>query len=176
MIRSMMTQLEFWDAAFCLTIFRLNGKRTLDAVMRAASRLGDGPFYGLLALAVLIFQPALARWVIPALALAFAIELPVQKLVKHGLRRPRPCHAIPEITNLIRLPDAFSFPSGHTAGAFIVASVMARAFPQVSAALYALAALVGLSRVYNGVHYPGDVLMGFLLGLSSAQLALGVVL
>ena len=176
MIRTMLFHLELWDAAFCLRLFRFGSKGTLDGLMRGLSRLGDGPLYGVLALVVLLLNPVVARWLVPAMALAFAVELPVQKIVKHGLKRRRPCHTIPEITNLVNMPDEFSFPSGHTAGAFIMAALLSRAVPQIALPLYLLAGLVGLSRVYNGVHYPGDVLMGFVLGVASAQLALTVVL
>jgi undecaprenyl-diphosphatase len=60
-------------------------------------------------------------------------------------------------------PDRFSFPSGHSAAAMSVAIAYAVAYPSAAAPLIALAALVGMSRVFLGVHYPGDVLIGQLL-------------
>jgi membrane-associated phospholipid phosphatase len=65
-----------------------------------------------------------------------------------------------------REPGA-SFPSGHTAQAFFLASLLAHHFHTnllLSALLYGLAALVGLSRLYVGAHYPRDVLGGMIAG------------
>jgi undecaprenyl-diphosphatase len=62
-------------------------------------------------------------------------------------------------------PDRFSFPSGHAAAAMSVAMGYAMVFPNLAVPLVLLAAAVGASRVYLGVHYPGDVLVGQLLAL-----------
>ncbi len=61
----------------------------------------------------------------------------------------------------------YSFPSGHTAAAFSVAAIFALNFPAVMYNLAGLAALVGVSRMYMGQHYPTDVAIGALLGAGS---------
>ena len=67
---------------------------------------------------------------------------------------------------LVQPPDRFSFPSGHAASSLSVAlSVAAVLAPAASAALVALALVVGLSRCYLGVHYPGDVIAGWMLAV-----------
>jgi undecaprenyl-diphosphatase len=61
-------------------------------------------------------------------------------------------------------PDRFSFPSGHAAVSLAVALPFIAALPaSAGAAVLALTLLVGISRCYLGVHYPGDVLMGWAL-------------
>jgi undecaprenyl-diphosphatase len=65
-----------------------------------------------------------------------------------------------------------SFPSGHTATAFAGATVLAAYAPRYRIAFYALACLIGFSRLYNGVHYPTDVLAGAVFGVLTALLLL----
>ena len=68
-----------------------------------------------------------------------------------------------------------SFPSGHTAAAVAFASGAGRVLPLAGVPLHALAALVGYSRVHTGVHYPGDVLAGAVLGSVIADVTVGVL-
>lgn len=65
----------------------------------------------------------------------------------------------------VPMPRSASLPSGHTAAAFAFATGVARALPLEGAALQGLAVLVGYSRVHTGVHYPGDVVLGAVLGI-----------
>ena len=65
--------------------------------------------------------------------------------------------------------------SSHTAAAFAFATGAGRVEPRVTPPLVVLAALVGYSRVHTGVHYPGDVIVGSLCGVTLAELT-GVVL
>ena len=88
----------------------------------------------------------------------------VVQLVKRTVSRPRPANTLACATLIVE-PDRFSFPSGHSAAAMAVAFGYALAFPSLSAPLIAIALLVGASRVFLGVHYPGDVLVGQLIAV-----------
>ena len=65
-----------------------------------------------------------------------------------------------------------SFPSGHAATSFACATVLAVAVPRLRVPLFALATLIALSRLYNGDHFPLDVIAGAALGVATALLLL----
>ena len=95
-------------------------------------------------------------------------------VLKQIFDRARPPRAFPQITTLLPLPHDASFPSGHAATSFACAVVLA-AFLQSRRSrslLFALAALIALSRVYVGVHYPLDVVVGAALGAAIGAAAL----
>jgi diacylglycerol kinase family enzyme/membrane-associated phospholipid phosphatase len=84
--------------------------------------------------------------------------------------RTRPDLAlVPELRRLARVPASTSFPSGHSASAFAFATAASLEEPRLRLPLHALAAAVASSRVYTGVHYPGDVLVGSAIGIAVAR-------
>ena len=93
------------------------------------------------------------------------------QLVKRTVGRPRPSRSIAGAALIVE-PDRFSFPSGHAAAAMSVAFVYASAYPSLALFLVALAGAVGISRVFLGVHYPGDVLIGQLIAVVTGLVAL----
>jgi membrane-associated phospholipid phosphatase len=84
-------------------------------------------------------------------------------------RRPDREAAQVALARQVPMPASSSFPSGHSASAFAFATAVGHVLPEVGAPLRALAALVAYSRVHTGVHYPGDVIVGGLLGTALAQ-------
>lgn len=64
----------------------------------------------------------------------------------------------------VRMPTSNSFPSGHTASAFAFATAVGHRIPSLWLPLRGLALLVGYSRIHTGVHYPGDVVAGAIVG------------
>ena len=86
------------------------------------------------------------------------------QFVKRTVSRPRPSLG-GSYAAVIRAPDKFSFPSGHSAASMSVAFAYAVAYPPLAAPVLVVAMAVGLSRVALGVHYPGDVFVGQLLAV-----------
>ncbi len=105
------------------------------------------------------------------IALAFTLNLGVTYLLKIYTRRARPYIKYPDL-NEKALENTPSFPSGHSSVAFQTATAIAFAFPywQVAVPFYLWASTVAFSRLYLGVHYPSDVLVGVLLGFTFAYL------
>src|SRR3954464_2092148 len=90
-------------------------------------------------------------------------------------RRPgRDAAGVP-LARQVPMPRSTSWPSGHTASAFAFATGAGSVLPRTSPLLLSLAALVGYSRVHTGVHYPGDVVAGALVGTALAQLTHGAL-
>jgi undecaprenyl-diphosphatase len=107
------------------------------------------------------------RAVAPALWLATAtVEHPIKK----WFRRRRPFIYLIEAIIVGRKPGSYSFPSGHSAAAFAGALLLAREYPASARGFFGLASLVAFSRIYLGVHYPGDVLSGSLVGMVLAKI------
>lgn len=87
-------------------------------------------------------------------------------LVKEGVDRARPPVAEPGLDPVGVIPASASFPSGHSATAFATAVAVGLVYPRLRVPLLVLAALVALSRVYLGMHYATDVLVGTALGVA----------
>ena len=67
--------------------------------------------------------------------------------------------------NVVHMPTSWSFPSGHTSSSFAFATAVFANNKKYGIAAYVLAALIGFSRIYLGVHYCTDVLAGAVLGV-----------
>lgn len=132
---------------------------------RLCSRTADGVLYAVLPLLYWLLGGKHANALVLLVATAFAIERPLYYLLKNTCRRRRPPAAIPGYASVITAADEFSFPSGHTCGAFLFATLMCGFFGLWCLPLYAWAAMVGLSRVVLGVHFPTDTLVGALIGV-----------
>ena len=106
------------------------------------------------------------RELAPALWLtSFVVEFPIKKV----LARPRPFKTLVLSAIVGRRHQTYSLPSGHSATAFAGAWLLQRYFPRWSPVLYAGAALVAFSRVYLGVHYVTDVIIGGAVGTVLAR-------
>jgi len=146
----------------------------LTKVSRYLSKTGDGQLY-LLVIGVLYWHEGIESRCLQAVLLAFLIERPVYFVLKNSLKRNRPEAALKNFHSIITPSDQFSFPSGHTSAAFMMATLLGYYFPPLIIPLYCWATLVGCSRVVLGVHFPTDILVGALLGICTALFSLGQI-
>jgi membrane-associated phospholipid phosphatase len=102
----------------------------------------------------------------------FVVSSIVTQSMKRIIKRDRPYVTYPYIINRYGGSSSYSFPSGHTSSAFSTATSLSLLFPKwyVIAPSYLYAATVGYARMYQGVHYPSDVIAGALVGAGTAWL------
>lgn len=137
-------------------------RRWLDRLMRLVTEMGGVWF---------VVGLCLVYWMIPAgrpkaapLTLAVVCShVPVQ-LLKWAVQRPRPYLTRPNARRLTAPLLDSSFPSGHTTAAITVAGVLGTGPGAAASLVWPLAALIALSRMYLGHHYPSDIFVGALIG------------
>ena len=174
-MKTFVNSITHWDIVFATAIFGLNGRKLLSITMPWFSHTGNGYYYPVVPAVLLLFDSQKAWTFFLAGLFAFAVELPLYKILKSRIRRDRPCEVLSGVHERISPSDQFSFPSGHTAAAFVMATLLSYFFPILSMPLFSWAILVGFSRIYLGVHYPTDILAGLVIGLLSALGALIIV-
>lgn len=143
--------------------------------MRTVTHLGGAPVMITVAVGLVFLSGPLLSEAGAIAAFALAASHGAVQLLKRSVARPRP--SLPAgIGSLIAAPDRFSFPSGHSAATLSLALPVAMTLdPIAGTTLVSLAAVVGLSRCYLGVHYPGDVLVGWALAILAVPVATAVL-
>lgn len=152
---------------------RLKMHPAVAHISRYISRLGSGSIYISITLLLAFIDSQYGVEFLYSCLFAFVIVLPCYLLLKNTVRRDRPCERL-SLNKDIQPLDTFSFPSGHTAFAFAFAALLSEAYSVVALLAYTIASLIGLSRVFLGVHYPADILAGAALGVACAGLSMRV--
>ena len=163
-----LSRLHHYDQRLFLWFVHICQFPNLKRCAKVVSRTGDGYSQVILPMLVWVWFGSHAMAFIKSLAAAFAAERVLYWLLKNRLKRKRPPAAIPSFVASITASDEFSFPSGHTSAAFLLAFMTAFHFEAAATPLLIWASSVGLSRVILGVHFPADVAAGFCLGAGLA--------
>lgn len=135
----------------------------LDEIMPYITQLGSAFSTILICIMLITFGDNTIAYAGYNALFTLSITHLIVRILKSKVARPRPFNKLSKInisnTNLCD----FSFPSGHTTASFSIAITLSLVFPTHSFIFILLAFIVGLSRIYLGVHYPSDVLVGILV-------------
>lgn len=164
-----------YDSVIISALARRESKKTACLFFKFLSHFGSGLLYILVGLSELVFLGAEGRQIFLAMLTAFLVQVPAYLIIKKTVKRLRPFEKMSNVQNMIKAPDKYSFPSGHTAAAFVMAGSLSYQFPQFIFLLFSIAVLIGFSRIYLRVHFPTDVLAGSALGLLSAWFGMWLI-
>jgi len=157
---------------FDLSLFRWcmarRRREMLTTLGRAISKTADGWVYVLVAAIYAAVDWSVHLEFLQLYVTAFVVERVVYFVLKNSCRRNRPADAMSDFTSFIVPSDKFSFPSGHTSAAFLFTMLIASQIPVLLPILVIWSIGVAMSRVFLGVHFPTDTLVGALLGTSVA--------
>lgn len=146
----------------------------MDKIMVFITTLGDtGLIWIIIGLALVISNKyrKVGFMVLGALLLGSILG---EGIIKNIVQRDRPFINMDGIDMLINTPITYSFPSGHTTSSFAAAGVLAISFKNKSVYVFVLAGLIAFSRLYLGVHFPTDIIVGIILGLSCSFISVFV--
>lgn len=146
----------------------------IDNIMIFVSKIGEGGMVWIAsALIMLLFKRTSKCGLLMLLSMLICF-ITGELIIKNIVCRIRPCYIDTAMELLVSRPDSYSFPSGHTASSFTAASIIFYFFRKSGVFALLFAALMAFSRMYLFVHFPTDILGGFLLGIIGATLVVFV--
>jgi undecaprenyl-diphosphatase len=169
MMKNAIARLNQADIKAFLFVASAANRHLVQQLARMISRLADGPVYLVAGILLAVFEPLSGRAFLVTGLCSYALELPLYMGLKRLFKRARPFRQLNCWHSLVP-SDEFSFPSGHTAAAAVFAGLLGLFYLDALVMLAAWVTLVGAARVILGVHFPGDILAGALLGLGCVLL------
>jgi undecaprenyl-diphosphatase len=122
-----------------------------------------------------IFGKRKGRVAVVLLVLGVALSDQIcNTVVKPLVGRIRPCNVLENVRLLVNGTKSLSFPSSHATNIFTGTLILSSIYRRLKIPLIIIATLVAYSRIYVGVHYPLDVLIGSLLGILSALITISI--
>ena len=167
----LLNMIQHWDMLAFKVFSSGSASGTLTRLAKGVSFSGDGYLYLITPVFLLVFDFSQISEFVQIAISAFAAERLIYAAIKNGLKRRRPANIVSNYQSVIEAGDEFSFPSGHTSAAFLMASLLVLFYGPVFAIFYLWAGSVALSRLVLGVHFPTDVLVGSFLGSAIAYLS-----
>jgi undecaprenyl-diphosphatase len=181
MLDGLIGTLNHWDILIFYLININLQNHVFDVIMPIITSLGYFSIWILACVLLYIFGGEKGRNVALVCIVALVFGYFLTEILKYIVARPRP-YAVLEGVRVLAMTGGYSWPSGHTVASFIGAIIIGRGYSftirgksyKLIYPLLAFAVLVGFSRIYNGVHYPFDVISGALIGIFCALLILRI--
>ncbi len=171
---SWLDELRALDSAVYAAVAQTPTPR-LDAVLQPLTSAADHSkiWFATAAASAVLGGASGRRGAADGLAAVGLASATVNLVFKHLSRRPRPDRGVLGVPQgrHVEMPLSTSFPSGHSASAFAFAGGMTHAAPALGIPLHLAAAVVAYTRVHSGVHFPGDVVAGSLVGIACGLVA-----
>lgn len=142
----------------------------LDVLMPLITMAGTQIFWIIICIGLYIFGGQKGKKTAFLCIIALLIAFFASEILKFILARPRPYEVLSGTRHLMDV-TGYSLPSGHTTAAFAAFTVIGVKYGYLYIFL-GLAVLVAISRIYMGLHYPSDVLVGALLGIFCSLIVL----
>lgn len=136
----------------------------LDKFMYVITYLGSAWFTTVFLSFLILFGKGKTRVVGIEGAMSISISQIIVQILKRSLGRERPYNVLKNINTFGIILKDYSFPSGHTTAGFSIAMTLALNYSYLIIPVLMLAVIVGISRMYLGVHYPTDVGAGIIIG------------
>lgn len=153
-----------FEPRWCRTANRWGARRGVRRLFATVSRLGDGWLWLALAAGLAATPGPRGKWAALQMLATGVVASLAYRVLKRMTRRSRPYRAHATVVARAAALDEYSFPSGHTLHAVCFSVIAGSWFPLLAPPLIVFTALVALSRVVLGLHYPTDVIAGALLG------------
>lgn len=158
------------DNSILVAIKKYIQNKYLDRIVPIITSMGNlGIIWILMALVLILNKPYRMIGSIVILTLIISTVIG-EGIVKHIVKRVRPCNFQNNFSILIEKPLSYSFPSGHTLSSFAVAAVLSKYLGHYKLIFIGIALLIALSRLYLYVHYPTDVIAGIVIGILCSKL------
>ena len=137
----------------------------LDKIMLFITSLGDDGLLWIAIGVICLFFKKHRRMGLHLLLSMLCTYILGNLIIKNVVARPRPCDIDATVTLLLSRPHGYSFPSGHSINSMSAAFALFLNNKKVGIPAVIVATLIGFSRMYLFVHFPTDVLVGFVLAI-----------
>ena len=158
------------DNYILFVIKKYGHNRYLDIIMPMATFMGTLGILWIVIAADLVLDKQYRAIGITIILTLIISTIVGEGIIKHLVRRARPCNKQDRVNLLIPKPISYSFPSGHTLSSFAVAEMLSMYFTEYKFIFIAIAFLIAISRLYLYVHYPTDVVAGIIIGIICSKL------